>query len=329
MKIIPRYSTRILVSTLVVLTGLVAPAKAWNNVGHRTIAELAWRQMDKDERGAATELLKQHPHYNAFLAADVPSGAETNEWVFLTAAIWPDWIRPSKPGQPHKDKSITKYDLYPHAIGYPFLRKGDTNRALIENFFIAKPNAEMVLSNSIATLKNSKATTADRAVSLCWMLHLFGDLHQPLHTASLVTKERPNGDSLGGHDIVQDQNGTQINLHSFWDRLPGVDPSYKAVAKLADELSVAPDLKTNELREYQEYKTIALWVQEGFQVAVNFAYSEDHVQFVNSADLESGKISTSKVPTLRADYLHEAKKIAHRRVVLAGQRLADELKQVW
>jgi hypothetical protein len=149
---------------------------------------------------------------------------------------------------------VTKYDLYPHAIGFPFLRSGDTNRALIEKFFIARPDAEMVLSNSIATLKNRNATAHDRAVSLCWVLHLIGDLHQPLHAANLVTKKNPGGDGLGGFHIVLDARGKQISLHSFWDQLPGVDPSYKAAAALSDELSSAPELRFAVLKEYQETK---------------------------------------------------------------------------
>lgn len=306
-----------------------SPARAWNNVGHRAIAELAWRQMDRNERGAASELLKQHPLYQQMLAADVPAGVETNEWVFLMASVWPDRVRPAKHGQPHKPDSITKFDLYPHAIGYPFLGAGDTNRALLKNFYIAKPNAEMVLSNSIVTLKNPKASAPDRAVSLCWVLHLFGDLHQPLHTANLVSKKRPGGDHLGGYHIARDAQGNQIDLHSFWDQLGGVDPSHKTVVALADELAADPELQPSSLKEYQQDKTIASWVQEGFQIAVNFAYSEKHIHFVHLDDLESGKISASAVPTMSADYVSQARKIGHRRLALAGLRLADELKQVW
>lgn len=145
---------------------------AWNAVGHRIIAEMVWQKMSAGERRAATELLRQHPHYKELLTANVPRGVNKDEWVFLTAAVWPDMVRPKRSG---RVESISKYDVYPHAIGYPFMRPAETNRALIENFFIAKPDAEMVLSNAFATLKNPTATAHDRAVSLCWALHLCGD----------------------------------------------------------------------------------------------------------------------------------------------------------
>lgn len=324
---------KVLCFILALMVVSALPAKAWNNVGHRAIAELAWRQMDKDEQRAVTDLLKQHPHYKEHLIADVPVGVDTNEWAFLMASIWPDWVRPAKRGQPHKSSSITKYNLYPHAIGYPFLRPGDTNRVLLENFYIAKPDAEMVLSNSIATLNDKTRSAQDRAVGLAWTLHLFGDLHQPLHAANLVTKEKPRGEGLGGDYIALDPRkksaDREINLHSFWDQLAGVDSSYKGIAGVADRISADPELKPTALKEYAVDKTIHSWVQESFRIAVNFAYASNQVQFAHLSDVKSGKISASDIPVLRKEYIHEAERIAQRRIALAGQRLADELKSAF
>lgn len=321
-----RCSIKYVFIALLAVAFLVQPASAWNNVGHRTIAELVWRQLDKGERQAVSELLKQHPHYKTILTVDVPKGVDKDEWAFLVAAIWPDMVRPAKHGQSQKPESITKYDLYPHAIGYPFMLSRDPNRISLDDFYIAKPNAEMVLSNSFATLRDPKASAHDRAVSLAWALHLCGDLHQPLHAANLVTKARPKGDSLGGHHIVRD-GGKPINMHSFWDQLPGVNPSYKTAQSLAKDLESDRDLKPAKLKELQQNRTIASWVQESFQLAVYFAYAENRMQFVHEDDVDSGKIPTSAIPALRADYVRDAHKIARRRLVLAAQRLSQELKK--
>lgn len=131
LKTTARCSIKFLFATLIAIIVSDLPARAWNNVGHRTVAEIAWRKLDQNERRAVSDLLKQHPHYNELLAVRVPAGVDTNEWVFLCAAVWPDWVRPAKKGQPHKPDSITKYNLYPHGIGYPFMRSAETNRALI------------------------------------------------------------------------------------------------------------------------------------------------------------------------------------------------------
>jgi hypothetical protein len=79
---------------LCALIGLTLPAfsaSGWNSLGHRTVAELAWRQMDRAERRGASDLLRQHPHYKELLIAEVPAGVNTNEWAFLTDALKETW----------------------------------------------------------------------------------------------------------------------------------------------------------------------------------------------------------------------------------------------
>ncbi len=314
-------------SALAVLTLLMLPARAWNSLGHQTVAELVWRQLNTAQREAASEQLRQHPHYQSMLLANAPAGVDTNEWAFLNAAVWLDQVRPAKSGQPPKPPSVTKYNVYPHAIGYPFVRPADRNHLSLDGFFIAKPNAEMVLSNALATLKNPGADAHDRAVSLCVWLHLCGDLHQPLHASNLVTKDHPNGHDLGGALLALDRSGKEVTMHGLWDQLPGHDLSYKAVVALADQLAAAPELKPALMKEYQADQTIASWVQESFRVAVDFAYAEEQVQCVEAAEVKAGKIAASAIPKLKPEYLTEARKLAHRRLALAAQRIADELKR--
>ena len=320
---------RMMFCILVVSVVLSFPAKAWHGLGHRTVAEMAWRKMDAAERQAASDLLRQHPHYKLMLIANVPAGVDTNEWAFLNAAVWLDMIRPAKPGEPAKPRSITKYDVNPHAIGYPFVRRAVQGRVSLDKFTIAKPTAEMALSNSLATLKNPKASAEDRAVSLCAVLHLFGDLHQPLHAANLVTKDKPKGNGLGSSFLVRDESGQVINLHTYWDQAPGADVSCPAAMALAGKLAAAPEFQPARLPEYYQHHTIPQWVQESFQVAVNLGYNEDRVQYALASAVKSGKVPESAIPALKADYIRDTHVMAQRRITLAGLRLTDALKQVW
>jgi hypothetical protein len=310
---------------VLVLLGLTVPAKAWNGVGHRTIAEMVWQKMTAPERLEATELLKQHPHYKEILTADVPSGVDKDEWAFLTAATWPDMVR-KKTGKP---ESITKYDLYPHAIGYPFMRPNETNHAMIEKFIIYKPDAEEVLSNSFITFNDKTASPHDRAVALCWSLHLCGDLHQPLHGANLVTKEHPNGDQLGGHHMVRDGHGKVVDMHRFWDAQLGVDGSYGAISNSARQIASDGKLKRATGRELKNDTTVASWVQESFRVAVQFAYQGARLPFVREDDWRSGKIADKQIPQLSEKYISEAHQVAQRRALLAAERLSTTLKKGW
>ncbi len=308
---------------------VVSPAGAWNALGHRTVAELAWRQMDQAERREATELLKHHPHYSLLLTAEVPAGVDTNEWAFLTAAVWPDLTRPAKKGEPQKPDFVTKYNVFPHGIDLPFVRPGDKDQISLKKFSVPRPNAQTALMDSLATLKNAKASAHDRAVSLAWVLHLCGDLHQPLHAATLVTRREPKGNGAGGVFVLLDPEGNRINIHTFWDYLPGSDFSYASVTKLANELAAAPELQPSKMKEYRKHKSVPSWAQESLQSAVNFGYAEEHIQFVHSADLASGEVPASALPRMSADYAREARDIAHSRLVLAAQRLTDSLKRVW
>ena len=73
-----------------------------------------------------------------------------------------------------------------------------------------------VTSNALVTLRNPKASAHDRSVSLCAALHLFGDLHQPLHTANLVTKDKPKGNGLGSSFLVREERG-EIDVEQYLD----------------------------------------------------------------------------------------------------------------
>src|SRR3954463_11541077 len=87
-----------IVVALLVFCGMPRSAFAWNSTGHMTIALIAWRQLEPAEREQVSVLLRAHPHYKLLLLPAKPQGIDTDEWVFLHAAIWADLIRPARPG---------------------------------------------------------------------------------------------------------------------------------------------------------------------------------------------------------------------------------------
>jgi hypothetical protein len=305
---------------------MALPAGAWNSLGHRAVAEVAWREMDPEQRKAVTDLLKQHPHYNELLAANVPEGVSTDEWAFLTGAIWPDLIRPAGTGDKARPEFITKYNVYSHAILLPVVRTSDAREISLANFEVETPNAETGLRESMAVLRNKNASAHDRAVALTWILHLCGDIHQPLHASTLVTKNKPKGNGAGGVFSVLDSRGREAKLHSCWDGLPGKDGSYQGICELADALV---KLRPEKMVEYRVNKTVMSWAEEGRKVAADFAYAEEHVDFVLGADVASGKIARSDIPKISRQYMTEAERITRKRLALAALRLSDFMKEVF
>ncbi len=82
-------------SWMVICVWLLAatPLQAWNEKGHWIVAKLAWVKLDPGTRKQVTEILKAHPHYAEYLSADCPDQIPLDEWAFLRAAYWPDWVR--------------------------------------------------------------------------------------------------------------------------------------------------------------------------------------------------------------------------------------------
>jgi hypothetical protein len=50
-----------------------------------------------------------------------------------------------------------------------------------------------------------------------YVLHVVGDLHQPLHSAQMFNITYPNGDAGGNFEKVTDVNGSVLNFHAFLD----------------------------------------------------------------------------------------------------------------
>src|SRR5689334_20035885 len=60
-------------------------ALAWHNAGHMTIARIAYLELSDKQKLQVARILRAHPHYQRFLAADRPADVGENEWAFLRA----------------------------------------------------------------------------------------------------------------------------------------------------------------------------------------------------------------------------------------------------
>ncbi|MDF1505522.1 S1/P1 nuclease [Roseisolibacter sp. H3M3-2] len=134
----------------------------------------------------------------------------------MRAATWPDVVRDRRQAE-----RARRYHRSSWHFSDTFWRADAAGRPV--RVPELKPGPEHALERIAvfsATVRDARRPAPERAVALAWLLHLVGDIHQPLHAASRVTPASPRGDR-GGND-VRVGSGT---LHSVWDnaldRSPG------------------------------------------------------------------------------------------------------------
>jgi len=166
-----------------------------------------------------------------------------------------------------------------------------------------------------------------KAIALAWLFHLVGDVHQPLHTAHLFTVDYPQGDRGGNEICVRvTQAGQPMDLHRFWD---GVITSSQNLTTLRNEATT--------LRNRQEFQRSQLtelansdfesWAKESFDIATKIAYQNDgRIGTPKGGNMDCTMVAAA--PVLPVGYVVNATRIADRRMILAGYRLADLLTGV-
>ncbi|GGB43739.1 endonuclease [Sphingomonas metalli] len=154
-----------------------SPAMAWGKTGHRITGAIADHYLSSRARTEINHIL----------------GTES----LAEASNWPDFMRSST--DPFWQKTASPY----HYVTVP---KGKTYS---EVGAPSEGDAVTALRRFSATLRNPKAPRADKQLALRFIVHIVGDLQQPLHTG--------NGVDHGGNEVPVTLFGLKTNLHSVWD----------------------------------------------------------------------------------------------------------------
>jgi hypothetical protein len=324
---------------------LCGPARAWNDAGHMLIARIAWLRMTPAERTKVSELLKQHPHYESYLIAKCPDDVSREEWAFLRAATWSDYIRPPKTLDPETVATHERHKFHRgpwHYVNFPY-RAGQTESVLPEQPLPNETNILDQIEISEKFLRGLLETDpgavpdvshqANRAVRVCWLFHLIGDLHQPLHAVALVDEQLfPEGDhgDQGGNllAIRADANAKPQRLHAYWDGILGYDSRFSSVCDFAELLSRDPTLAPDKLEELSRHQTPRDWAAESYAAAKTHVYRDGKFPRVPYADVEAMRLAANDVPVISTFDGAACRTLARRRMVLAGHRLAETLKTV-
>lgn len=291
---------RILI-VLMILVSTSFSAFAWNAVGHKVIAQIAYNQLSAAEKQKIDAILKTRFE-----------GKENNSpnARFLSAAVWPDDI---------KNQANYKNTAAWHYINLP-LKKIDGKPQSINSLSQATPpNVVWAIGYVENRLQDKSLSQKEQAKYLSFLIHLVGDIHQPLNCATLIDKkyhfESPEGDK-GGNDYAI-QTPIANNLHAYWSEGLGLlynpDKHYFDYFKVVQLVNIWAQETRNDLsiqKEITNDPKPSQWAQESYQLAIQDAYP----------------ISFGDKPTKK--YITTGKKIVRRQMILAGDRLAIILQKL-
>jgi hypothetical protein len=284
-----------------------SPARAWHAAGHMAVASIAYRDLNATDRRRAVDVLRKHPHYPSWRQTQQSSGVGHDLYLFLRASAWPDDIR----GNPRYHRPTWHYVNRPYTPGGTRTIPAGTENVLTALYL----NRQRFVDTTLPA--------ADRAVALCWIVHLLGDLHQPFHSVAYLSDEFPEGDRGGNLFLVKTPQGT-TNLHSYWDGL--FDTASGARAADALGRAIAGARRRDSLIEL-EARAPATWVEESYFLAIRAGYS--HSPDPNRPSLRvplTPGSSPDTAPTLPDGYDRTARSNAERRIAIAGYRLAGVIE---
>lgn len=313
------------IATIVLGLALAAPAFAWHEAGHKATAAIAFEQMRPALQQEVISVLRAHPRYHEDFESLMPEDldrasdrAALGTWLLGQASVWPDLVPLLG------DNVRTRYHRGSwHYVNLPVWLE-DADQALLEpkldhnRSTIFDPplrqnlNIVQALKGNLQVWRDRHASAADRAVALCWIVHLVGDLHQPLHTVALFSAAYfPEGDR-GGNSIEVRWGEETRNLHAVWDGLPTGMPDLEPTA--ATGRFVSQDIIDDE--------AIDTWLKQHAELARQYVYTDE----LKSQLLANLKARVGPIVSVDDYYLAAARKLARQQVKFAGHRMAALLE---
>ena len=249
----------------VTLTGFYSgAARAWSAEGHRVIALIAQSHLTPAAQASVARLLAIEGFSD-----------------MAAIASWADEFR----GR-HRETAPWHFVNIPlEAAAYDAARDCPALNCVVTK-----------IDQFAAVLADRTASDRKREIALKFLVHLVGDLHQPLHSTD-------HGDR-GGNEIVVLYRGDRSNLHHVWDselvrNVAGPDEA--AFARRLD-----PAVGSAAIARLSAGTPVD-WVNESHRQAVSFAY---------------GGLPESPDEDLAGEYARSARPVVASQLLKAGLRLA-------
>ena len=304
---------------LIVIFLSVSGVKAWDDAGHKTIAYIAWQQMPPATREKAFNILMSAPEdadLSVFYMQDSRSTTVKKRELFMLAATWADIVRDRK----FKNRSEKYHKSNWHYADTFWTQENGQVKILPAPSEEDGGKAVEKLLEFDKVLRNASVSDEEKAIALAWILHLGGDIHQPLHTSARITELEPKGDQGGNFFLLTPKDTPREqseNLHWFWDSILGriiarndmSDAEYISIlAEMIMRKYPLADMQNRlKLGEFSE------WQQEGLRLATTEVFSPDLIRY----------------ETPSAKYRRNAFQVSEQQMALAGYRLGAMLDKIF
>jgi hypothetical protein len=255
-----------------------SPAFAWGKTGHRVVAAIADTQLSGLARAHVEEILGY--------------GESLDE-----AANWPDEMR-SAPGDFWHKTATPWHYVTLNGVAYDHAPpEGDALQAL---------------DHFSAVLRDPNSSRADKQLALRFVVHLVGDLHQPLHVGRCCDK--------GGNDVKVTWFGKPANLHAVWDSML-VDDEQLSFTELAAKLE----------RHITNDDVIKWWDSNPRDWISESAAIRDTVYPPPAKPTKRRLLGKRKpqIPALSYDYVYKFHPVMEQRLSKGGIRLAAYLNALF
>ncbi|MFS4417667.1 S1/P1 nuclease [Maribacter sp. 2307ULW6-5] len=191
----------------------------WSKTGHRVTGEVANQYLTRKARKAIDKLL--------------------NGQSLAAVSTFGDDIK--------ADRKYREFSPW-HYVNFPADKK----------YTDVEPSEQgdvvMGIQKCIAVVKDKNSSLEDKRFYLKFLVHLMGDLHQPMHVGRKEDK--------GGNDIQLQWFGRGTNLHRVWDSnmINDYGMGYRELA------SNLPRLSKEEVKQIQQGNVLT-WVEESQELA--------------------------------------------------------------
>ncbi|MCW3089663.1 MAG: Nuclease [Ferruginibacter sp.] len=230
---------------------------AWGVEGHRIVGQVAESYLTKKAKKEIEKIL----------------GTES----IAMASNWADFV---------KSDSSYNYLYNWHFINFKAGLNADAVQAYLDKD--TATDAYTKINFLVAELKNKGLSPDDKVLYLKLLVHLVGDIHQPMHTG------RP--EDLGGNKVKVMWFNESKNLHQLWD-----DQLILFQQLSYTEYTCAINHATEEqVKEWQQ-EPVSKWVYQSYQVAekiygdikqpdqkLSYNYNFNYVATLNQQLLKGG-----------------------------------------